>query len=121
MRIPRLLPDDWRARAGEAGTQRAANVVGDYIAGMTDRYAMDEHRRLTDLSVSGLNCHCEERSDAATQSLGGLPRRCAPRNDEATGSSAMVHDIYAHMREGVLTALRAAVGEVRTRSPRVSR
>jgi dGTPase len=48
-----LLPDDWRGRAGEAGTQRAALVVGDYIAGMTDRYAMDEHRRLTDLSVSG--------------------------------------------------------------------
>ena len=48
-----LLPDDWRARAGEGGTQRAAGVVGDYIAGMTDRYAMDEHRRLTDLSVSG--------------------------------------------------------------------
>ena len=50
---PSLLPDDWRARAGEAGTQRAAAVVGDYIAGMTDRYAMDEHRRLTDLSVTG--------------------------------------------------------------------
>ncbi len=48
-----LLPDDWRARAGEGGTPRAAGVVGDYIAGMTDRYAMDEHRRLTDLSVSG--------------------------------------------------------------------
>jgi dGTPase len=50
---PSLLPDDWRARAGEAGTHRAATVVGDYVAGMTDRYAMDEHRRLTDLSVSG--------------------------------------------------------------------
>jgi dGTPase len=48
-----LLPDDWRARAGEPGMQRSAGVVGDYIAGMTDRYAMDEHRRLTDLSVSG--------------------------------------------------------------------
>lgn len=48
-----LLPDDWRARAGEGGTPRAAGVVSDYIAGMTDRYAMDEHRRLTDLSVSG--------------------------------------------------------------------
>ena len=48
-----LLPDDWRARAGEGGTPRAATVVSDYIAGMTDRYAMDEHRRLTDLSVSG--------------------------------------------------------------------
>ena len=50
---PSLLPDDWRARAGESGTQRAASTVGDYVAGMTDRYAMDEHRRLTDLGVSG--------------------------------------------------------------------
>jgi dGTPase len=50
---PSLLPDDWRARAGEGGTQRAATVVGDYVAGMTDRYAMDEHRRLTDITVSG--------------------------------------------------------------------
>ena len=48
-----LLPDDWRARAGEGATQRAAGTVCDYIAGMTDRFAMDEHRRLTDLSVSG--------------------------------------------------------------------
>ena len=50
---PGLLPDDWRARAGEAGTARAAATVCDYIAGMTDRYAMDEHRRLTDLTVAG--------------------------------------------------------------------
>ena len=48
-----LLPDDWRARAGESGTQRAATTVGDYVAGMTDRYAMDEHRRLTDITVLG--------------------------------------------------------------------
>jgi dGTPase len=50
---PALLPDDWRARAGEAGSPRAAVTVGDYVAGMTDRYAQDEYRRLTDLSVSG--------------------------------------------------------------------
>lgn len=50
---PSLLPDDWRARAGEGGTQRAATIVGDYVAGMTDRFAMDEHRRLTDIAVSG--------------------------------------------------------------------
>jgi dGTPase len=48
-----LLPDDWRARAGESGSPRAALMVADYIAGMTDRFARDEHRRLTDLSVSG--------------------------------------------------------------------
>ncbi len=50
---PTLLPDDWRARAGEGGTHRAATIVGDYVAGMTDRYAMDEHRRLTDISING--------------------------------------------------------------------
>ena len=50
---PSLLPDDWRARAGEGATARAGTVVCDYIAGMTDRYAMAEHRRLTDLSTTG--------------------------------------------------------------------
>jgi len=50
---PALLPDDWRARAGEGGTPKAAAIVCDYIAGMTDRYAMDEHRRLTDISANG--------------------------------------------------------------------
>ncbi len=49
---PTLLPDDWRARAGDGGSARAATIVGDYVAGMTDRYAMDEHRRLTDLSAT---------------------------------------------------------------------
>ena len=51
---PALLPDDWRGRAGEGGpTPRAAAAVADYVAGMTDRFARDEHLRLTDLSVSG--------------------------------------------------------------------
>jgi dGTPase len=48
-----LLRDDWRARAGEGGAVRAAAVVCDYIAGMTDRYAVDEHRRLTDITIAG--------------------------------------------------------------------
>jgi dGTPase len=50
---PAMLPDDWRGRAGEAGTARAAITIGDYIGGMTDRFARDEHRRLTDLTVPG--------------------------------------------------------------------
>jgi dGTPase len=50
---PGLLPNEWRARAGEAGSLRAAITVTDYIAGMTDRFAMDEHRRLTDIAISG--------------------------------------------------------------------
>ncbi|MDE2334921.1 MAG: deoxyguanosinetriphosphate triphosphohydrolase [Rhodospirillales bacterium] len=51
---PRMLPEDWRARAGEQGaTDRAALAVCDYVAGMTDRFAADEYRRLTDLSFRG--------------------------------------------------------------------
>ena len=40
---PGRLPAHVVARFGEEGEARA---VGDYIAGMTDRYAIDEHRRL---------------------------------------------------------------------------
>jgi len=39
---PRLLPPEFQARAQE-NTPRA---IADYIAGMTDRYAILEHRRL---------------------------------------------------------------------------
>jgi len=47
------LPDGWRSMAGPSGSERAAVTVADYIAGMTDRFALDEHRRLTDLSIPG--------------------------------------------------------------------
>ncbi len=50
---PALLPDGWRGLATSDGPRRTALTVCDYIAGMTDRFAMDEHRRLTDLNVSG--------------------------------------------------------------------
>ena len=39
---PKLLPPEFQARAGED----KARAIADYIAGMTDRYAMLEHRRL---------------------------------------------------------------------------
>ena len=42
MNDPRLLPPQYQLRA-RADTPRA---IADYIAGMTDRYAMKEHRRL---------------------------------------------------------------------------
>jgi len=42
---PRLLPPEHRERA-EADLHRA---VADYIAGMTDRYAIREHRRIYDI------------------------------------------------------------------------
>ncbi len=50
---PSTLPDEWRARAGAGDEARIARSVTDYIAGMTDRFALDEHRRLTDLSIPG--------------------------------------------------------------------
>src|SRR5882672_4924194 len=46
---PNCLPSPWRERAEQAGTQARARLVADYIAGMTDRFALDEHKRLFDL------------------------------------------------------------------------
>ena len=45
---PTLLPPDYQVAAGadNDGHQRQARQIADYIAGMTDRYAMREHRRL---------------------------------------------------------------------------
>ena len=48
---PQLLPPDYQVQGGDALEQ--ARKVADYIAGMTDRYAMDEHRRLTDIFSNG--------------------------------------------------------------------
>ncbi|MBW8270276.1 deoxyguanosinetriphosphate triphosphohydrolase [Caldovatus aquaticus] len=50
---PQMLPPEWRRRAGEPGSPQAARVVCDYIAGMTDRYALEEHRRMTDPDIPG--------------------------------------------------------------------
>jgi len=48
-----LLPDNWQRRVLEAGGHKdskvLARVVCDYIAGMTDRYAIREHERIFDL------------------------------------------------------------------------
>lgn len=45
---PRLMPDDWQAEALAApGRTERARVVLDYVAGMTDRFAIAEHGRLT--------------------------------------------------------------------------
>ena len=50
---PRLLPPDYQTSADAAGASGASGStttqvrkVADYIAGMTDRYAMREHRRM---------------------------------------------------------------------------
>jgi len=48
---PECLPTDWQEKAGDANSVTAAQTVADYIAGMTDRYALDEHRRLFDVQA----------------------------------------------------------------------
>lgn len=43
---PRAMPPQWSAGIETLDEARRARRVADYIAGMTDRYALDEHRRL---------------------------------------------------------------------------
>jgi dGTPase len=43
---PSLLPPDWAAQCGTSGDSSTAGVVRDYIAGMTDRYALEEYGRI---------------------------------------------------------------------------
>ncbi len=47
---PELLPENWRSRACAADETHQARIICDYLAGMTDRFAMEEHRRLFDIS-----------------------------------------------------------------------
>jgi dGTPase len=48
MADPTKLPKAWAARvAGKDGAIRAAEIA-DFVAGMTDRFAIEEHRRLFD-------------------------------------------------------------------------
>ena len=43
---PTLLPADWADRCGVAGDSATGGVVRDYIAGMTDSFALSEYERL---------------------------------------------------------------------------
>ncbi len=47
---PTCLPTEWQAGAATADRHARARLVADYIAGMTDRYALVEHQRLFDLT-----------------------------------------------------------------------
>ena len=42
---PSAMPPEWAAKAAQGNRARA---VADYIAGMTDRFAIAEHARLFD-------------------------------------------------------------------------
>jgi dGTPase len=45
---PGLMPEGWRELLGKAEERVKARHVADFLAGMTDNYAIKEHRRLFD-------------------------------------------------------------------------
>ena len=48
---PDCLPWEWREATEGPETAKTARVVGDYVAGMTDRYAMNEYEKLFKVSM----------------------------------------------------------------------
>ncbi|WP_321390921.1 deoxyguanosinetriphosphate triphosphohydrolase [Emcibacter sp.] len=51
MEEPECLPEKWQERLTDLDEQDRARHIADFIAGMTDRYALMEHRRLFDISM----------------------------------------------------------------------
>jgi dGTPase len=49
---PLLLPPDWAERCGAPDDATTLAVVRDYVAGMTDRYALLEHARVTKREIA---------------------------------------------------------------------
>ena len=47
---PALMPGEWHEGLAAGDEARRARRVADYLAGMTDRYAVDAHRRLFDVT-----------------------------------------------------------------------
>ncbi len=45
---PNCLPSVWYAQTDGARTPRTAELIADFIAGMTDRFALEEHSRIFD-------------------------------------------------------------------------
>jgi dGTPase len=50
---PGTLPTEWQELCDGPETQKTARVVCDFIAGMTDRFAVEEHKRLFSLDLGG--------------------------------------------------------------------
>ena len=54
LKEPDVMPPTWHAQAEAADSREAkAQIVCDYIAGMTDRFAIEEHRKLFNLDLWG--------------------------------------------------------------------
>ena len=52
MAEPDVMPTEWGELAAAGDLQKRARAVCDYIAGMTDRYAIEEHRKLFNLDLA---------------------------------------------------------------------
>ena len=52
---PEYLPSDWRRKLEGAGLEPTVQVVADYIAGMTDRYAITQCARIYGEMPEGLS------------------------------------------------------------------
>ncbi|MCP4936600.1 MAG: deoxyguanosinetriphosphate triphosphohydrolase [bacterium] len=50
MRRPQDMPNDWNCKGVRVNINQCAERVRDFIAGMTDRYAIDLHRSLFDVT-----------------------------------------------------------------------
>jgi len=48
---PDVLPGEWAEQVRMRDAAGAARLICDYIAGMTDRFAIEEHRRLFNLDI----------------------------------------------------------------------
>lgn len=46
---PGCLPGEWQQKVIGADKAMTAQIIADFVGGMTDRFALDEHRRLFDL------------------------------------------------------------------------
>lgn len=46
---PGCLPSEWQRKVVGSDKASTAQIIADFIGGMTDRFALDEHRRLFDL------------------------------------------------------------------------
>ena len=46
---PGCLPSEWQRKVDSTDKATTAQIVADFVGGMTDRFALDEHRRLFDL------------------------------------------------------------------------
>ena len=51
MEDPTVLPDEWRYLGKKNLKNNQARLISDYIAGMTDRYALLEYDRLFDFKA----------------------------------------------------------------------